>query len=516
MREYDVIVVGGGQAALMAAISARELGVSVAILTKGRVGMGGASVISDGVYSAILDPNDSPQAFYEDILVGGRYLSDRRRAELLAEGCTPSVMELKEKYGLKVEFEKNLATPGHSFPRRCYVENGQGDKVPKALRARALAMGINFIEKMSLIDLIKLDGEINCVVALDTTKGEIVSFITSSVVLAFGGMGGLYKDTDNPSDLTGEGIGIAWRHGVSFTDMEFVQFYPYRLKQPVSLDLYTKIFGQGAKMVNQHGERFMETFPRKELETRDKLCHEMFSQQEVYLNIDDVRDEDLKASSPQLAKLLAKGYDGRLLMAPVQHFCMGGIVVNEYGETGVPGLFACGECTGGLHGANRLGGGALTETLVFGKATGIKAAKRAKQESQNLSSRGHNSRNSRISFLMDKNTRLNIETLKPHLDELKKTIKGIMSDKLNIRRSQAMLNKALLEIESLKNEIEEFALSHLEKQHLKDLIRAPWLITKAASLRTESRGSHRVDEFPAEQKEWERHILFSKDGISFK
>lgn len=510
MREYDVIVIGGGQAALMAAISAKELGLSVAILTKGRVGMGGASVISDGVYSAILDPNDSLQAFYEDILVGGRYLSDRRRAELLAEGCTRSVMELREKYGLKVEFEKNLATPGHSFPRRCYVENGHGDKVPKALRARALAMGISFIEKMPLIDLIKRDGEINGVLVLDITKGEIVSFIASSVVLAFGGMGGLYKDTDNPSDLTGEGIGIAWRHGVSFTDMEFVQFYPYRLKQPVSLDLYTKIFGLGAKMVNEHGERFMEAFPRRELETRDKLCYEMFSQQKVYLNTDDVREEDLKESSPQLAKLLAKGYNGRLLMAPVQHFCMGGIVVNEHGETGVPGLFACGECTGGLHGANRLGGGALTETLVFGKATGIKAAKRAR-EIKNSSSRAYNCRDNRIAFKMDKNTRLNIEKLNPLLYEVKKTLKDIMSNKLNIRRSQVMLNSALTEIESIETDIEELSVSPLEKHNLQDLIRAPWLIAKAASLRTESRGSHRVDEFPAEQKEWERHILLSKE-----
>jgi aspartate oxidase len=193
-------------------------------------------------------------------------------------------------------------------------------------------------------------------------------------VLASGGIRGLYAQSDNPNDITGEGIGMAWRHGAEIIDMEIIQFYPYRLVYPQNVDVFTKVFGHGAKMINEDGKRFMERFPKKELETRDIVCYEMHKQKKVILDLSEVDKEGLKKISRNLYQILKKGFDGELLMSPVEHYSMGGIKVDENGRTNIKGLFACGKCTGGLHGANRLGSGSLTEAIVFGNRTGIAAA----------------------------------------------------------------------------------------------------------------------------------------------
>ncbi|GAB7386456.1 hypothetical protein BSNK01_02910 [Bacillaceae bacterium] len=359
----DVLVIGGGQAALRAAIAAREAGASVVMAAKGRIGSGGSSVISDGVHSAIFTDGDSPQNFFEDIIRGGRGINDPNLAHILAAECTARVWELAEKFGVDLHFERQVATPGHSFPRRVYAGGGTGRSVTQALRNYALSIGIRFCEQTWVVDLLR-EGRVIGAVGLH--GDEWIVFFAGSTILASGGIGGLYAHSDNPNDVTGEGIGMAWRHGAALRDMEFIQFYPYRLVYPQNLDLYTKIFAKGARMLNEKGERFMEGYPKKELETRDVLCYEMYRQGKVFLDLSAVKREDLAADSPRLHQLLAKGYDGELLLAPVEHYSIGGIQVDGEGRTGIEGLYACGECTGGLHGANRLGGGALTEALVFG------------------------------------------------------------------------------------------------------------------------------------------------------
>lgn len=310
--DADVLVIGGGQAALRSAIEARELGASVIIVTKGKAGGGGSSVISDGVHSAIFSQGDSPESFYEDMMRGGKGINDSCLVRILAEECTVRVKELSEKFGIETYNEKVVATPGHSYPRRCYADNGTGKTVTLKMREYAEQIGITCIENTWIVDLIRND---RIEGAIGIHDHDWVQIFAGSTILATGGIGGLYEQSDNPIDVSGEGIGIAWRHGAFLQDMEFIQFYPYRLIEPINIDLFTKIFAKGAKMLNAAGERFMEAFPRKEMETRDVLCYEMYKQGLVYLDLGEVPTE-LNASSPKLAGLMKKGYKGPLRIEP--------------------------------------------------------------------------------------------------------------------------------------------------------------------------------------------------------
>lgn len=493
---YDVLVIGGGNAGLAAAIAAAEEGVSVALITKGKAGFAGSSVISNAVFSAIFSEGDSPDIFYEDIVKGSRWLTDKKLARILAEESTQRVHELETKYGVKLEREQRIATPGHSYPRRVYAGGGKGKNVTTAMRAYALEAGVDFKEQARLIDLL-VDG--NCVTGgvIEHDNG-LSLYYSPAVILATGGFGGLYGSSDNPRDVTGEGIGIAFRHGATLVDMEFVQFYPYRLKEPANIDVLTKIFGKGAYMFNENQERFMEKYPKKELETRDVLCYEMYKQNKVYLDFSRVPDEVLKEDSPDLYRLYKKGYKGRWVMHPVQHYCMGGIQTDEWGRTNLKGLYACGECAGGLHGANRLAGGSLTETLVFGHRAGKMAAK----ERGNLVKAD-------ISSEVLKRNESKDELTPSEEKELIMKVKNIMWEKAGIERTTATLTEAVNELKTMIDHLQ--AANGISALQLADKLISAWACAYAGSQRKESRGAHQLQNIKEEKKEWEKKIIVQKD-----
>ncbi|MGG3563907.1 FAD-binding protein [Neobacillus rhizosphaerae] len=492
---YDVIVVGGGQAALAAAISAREEGGHVALITKGKAGFGGSSVISDGVQSAIFSAGDSTENFYQDILRGGRYLSNLKLAQILAEECSMRVNELESKYGIELERERKICTPGHSFPRRVYAANGLGKNTTKVLRQNAVEIGVELYEQSTLIDLIKVDQVIAGVIV--ERSAELIAIYAPSTILATGGFGGLYDSTDNPRDVSGEGIGMAWRHGAELVDMEFVQFYPYRLQHPANIDVMTRIFGKGAILLNEASQRFMDNFPRKELETRDILSYEMFNQTNVYLDFSDVIEDDLAKDSPYVYRLVKKGYQGEWKMYPVQHYCMGGVKVDEWGRTNIQGLYACGETTGGLHGANRLGGGSLTEALVFGQRTGKMAALEGAS----------------VSKLIEVPP-FGVNTIQQEKAlEVSQRIKEIMWNHVGIERTSDSLEQAAKELNLLGIQLkEEKGVLALQ---LQDKVRTAWAAAFAGAMRRESRGAHILQNVKTEKKEWQGNLTIHRKTIQF-
>ncbi|NRF94367.1 FAD-binding protein [Paenibacillus frigoriresistens] len=501
----DVLVIGGGQAALRCAIEAREQGASVMMVTKGKAGGGGSSVISDGVHSSIFSKGDSPESFYRDIMRGGKSINNTRLVRVLAEECTARVMELGEKFGIETYYEKEVATPGHSFPRRCYAGDGTGKSITHKMREYAQHIGVQWIENTWVVDLMG-DGRIQG--AVGWREDEWIQVAAGSTILASGGIGGLYAQSDNPLDVSGECIGMAWRHGATMQDMEFIQFYPYRLVEPKNIDLYTKLFAKGAKMLNTAGQRFMESFSRKEMETRDVLCYEMYKNGPVFLDITEVNPIQLDTISPKLAMLMKKGYDGPLRMEPVEHYSIGGISVDEYGRTGVPGLYVCGECTGGLHGANRLGGGSLTESLVFGKRTGYAAAQEAVPILQAQSLLNEQEQDPlQIGFTGEG---------KAVIGQYRKEIQQLMWNRVGIHRTMAGLQQAVAELNTMSRNVQQdMRLNGRASQVLADMIRSAWALSYSALTRKESRGAHQMADFAAERPEWLGNIKIQGEKSQF-
>lgn len=529
----DVLVVGGGQAALRAAIEARRQGAKVVVVSKGRVGAGGSSAISDTVHSAILAPEDSPEIFFQDIVRGGRQINDPDLARTLAEECTMRVMELIKDFEIALQFEKEVVTPGHSYPRRCFHRSGRGDAITKRLREYAEAIGVACVERTHIVDLVTDGGwhppsadaygalewknadaeafgsgrargttEKRVVGALGWSDGEWVWFAAGSTVLATGGIGRIYAYSDNPVDVTGEAIGMAWRHGVRLQDMEFVQFYPYRLVSPINIDLQTKLFAKGAVMRNAQGVRFLEAYPRKELETRDVVCYEMFKQGSVFLDVSQVSQADLAASNPRLYALLQRGYQGKLVMQPVEHYSMGGLSIDPDGRTNVAGLYACGECAGGVHGANRLGGGALTEALVFGARAGCAAAAEAVAVSARLV-------RERAREIAAAGAWLNVAAMQQMAPVVRKRVQETMWKKAGIVRSVIGLQDAYRTLGEMMEEVRPYP-------PLLDMLQVARIVAYCARTRTESRGAHRLVDNPEEREEWRGNLVVQGETVAFR
>ncbi len=527
----DVLVIGGGQAALRAAIEARRQGAKVVMVSKGKIGAGGSSAISDAVHSAILTDGDSVEIFYQDILRGGKQINKPELARALAEDCTSRVEELQREYQVDLHFEKELVTPGHSFPRRCYHASSAGIAITRQLRVYAERIGVEFYEKTAVVDLLASSGDPNRsgssggiadsdgriagalgVVAsggvgqVGETEGEPVIFIAGSTIVATGGFGRLYTHSDNPADVSGEMIGIAWRHGAELQDMEFVQFYPYRLVEPVNIDLFTKLFAKGAVMRNDKGIRFLEHYPQKELETRDIVCQEMYLQGKVLLDVLQVSAQDLQAVSPRLDSLLKKGYGGELVMQPVEHYSMGGISIDEYGRTSKKGLYACGECTGGVHGANRFGGGALTEALVFGARAGSTAVAEALSPSTHQIAHIVKEAKERWANFYS-NTGFPADGQELPV-KVRKRVQELMWEKVGIERTEQGLQEACDELDALADTVRD-------SLPLLDLVQVARIAARSALARKESRGAHRMPEYPGERDEWRGNLIVRGEEIYF-
>ncbi|GAX90106.1 FAD-dependent oxidoreductase [Effusibacillus lacus] len=515
----DVLVIGGGQAALRASIEARRQGAKVVMVSKGQIGTGGSSAISDTVHSAILAPGDSAEIFYQDIVKGGKQVNKPELALALATDCTERVQELQQEFGVQLHFERELVTPGHSFPRRCYHKSGLGVSITRKLREYAEKIGVIFYEKTWIVDLLSDRGRMNpdgisgegsavakgrILGAIGISSDEWMLFIAGNTILAAGGIGRIYAHSDNPIDITGEAIGMAWRHGAELQDMEFIQFYPYRLISPINIDLYTKLFAKGAVMRNEQGTRFLEGYPRKELETRDIVCYEMFKQGRVLLDISQVSDQDLKETSPRLHALLAKEYQGELVVQPVEHYSIGGISIDASGRTGLPGLYACGECTGGVHGANRLGGGALTEALVFGTRAGFAAVTEATTLEEGMV------REVVREFVPSESPRslLNPET-KALMLAVRKHVQEIMWNQVGIERSLQGLEQAYTVLSKIAQKVRH----HLP---LLNMVQTASIVARSAYVRQESRGAHQVIDFPGERDEWRGNLIVHGEELTFR
>ena len=398
--DCHVLVIGSGGAGVRAAIEASQHGDTV-LVSKTIVGKGGCTTMAEGGYNAVMREADSCGVHIEDTLKGGAYLNDPELVRILAHEAPLRMGDLI-KWGAVFDVtdtDEIAQRPfgGQRFPRTCYAGDRTGHEMMTTLVERLDGTKVSLMQEYTVIDLL-MDGETVCgAMALDE-KGRFVLLTADSTILATGGGTKVYDISTNSSSGTGDGYAIGYRAGAELIDMEMIQFHPTGAVFPYDARgrLVTEaVRGEGGLLINSIGERFMKQYDpeRMELSTRDVVARAIATEVMsgrgtknggVFLDVTHLKKEQIESRLPvMLEQFLKFGVDIRVQpmeVAPTAHHIMGGLRITPECRTTLPGLFACGEVSGGVHGANRLGGNALAETQVFGRRAGETAGKARKRE----------------------------------------------------------------------------------------------------------------------------------------
>lgn len=476
---YDVLVIGGGLAGMYAAIAAYKEGKSVAIVSKGKVGLSGSSLVSMSVHRFPASETYLRKEYQKRFLASGAGQQIMETTDLYIKQASPVVESLIE-YGLPLEFRKQVAPNGKAYPYFACCTPKKGIKLTLPLRHYIEEhTDISFYEGFMAVDIAITKGQAYGIIAEKSERLHL--FLGKAVVLATGGGGGIYRNTTNTKDITGDGYALAMLCGLELIGMEFVQFYPYRICSPVTIDIFPDIFSHGAVFRNAKGNRFMDSYPKKELENRDVLSRAVYEQDKVYLDLSECDKDYLQEECSNLALAYEKHKDEPFLVKPMAHFFMGGIPLRKDCSTSIRGLFACGEVTGGLHGANRLSGSALTEAAVFGHIAGRSAAVCADvmpNPSNILQS----------IFIVP-------ETGVEDLSNLRKELRELAWRYLSVTRSQEGLCDMQLEIARIEDEFNKAKPSRLRSWfELRNMLLVCKCILKAAFDRPSSLGAHHMGE----------------------
>ncbi|HXW98515.1 MAG TPA: fumarate reductase (CoM/CoB) subunit TfrA [Methanomicrobiales archaeon] len=506
--ECHVLVIGSGGAGVRAAVEAAEHGDTV-LVSKSIAGKGGCTPMAEGGYNAALREGDSCVTHKEDTIRGGAYLNDPDLVDILVNEAPERFRELvawgavfdRTEAG---EFAQR-AFGGARVPRTCYAGDRTGHEMMMTLLERLRSSAVTVLQEIAVVDLLKREGRVVGAVALDR-NGEIMSLQADATIVATGGASRIYDISTNSATGTGDGFAMGYRAGAELIDMEMVQFHPTGAVYPYDARgrLVTEaVRGEGGILLNTKGERFMERYDpdRMELSTRDVVARSIAREVDegrgtpnlgVYLDVTHLPPEVIEQRLPMmLEQFLAFGIDIRtekMEVSPTAHHFMGGMRINAKCETTVPGLYACGEAAGGVHGANRLGGNSLAETQVFGKRAGEAAGKAP-------------SRDIRI------DTR-QLEAYRRKLDEFHaggvnpvtvvKKLQELMWNGAGIARNVNDLERTLVDVEKLskKKLLAQTPLNRAECFTVQNMCLVASLVIRSALLRGESRGAHmRTDIF---------------------
>ncbi|MDQ3751809.1 MAG: FAD-binding protein [Actinomycetota bacterium] len=538
----NVLVVGAGAAGLRAAIAGHQAGAEVVVLGK-RARKDAHTVLAAGGINAALgtrDPQDSYGQHFADTLREGYFLSDPRVVEIVVREAPDAVEELAE-WGCAF-----ARTPdgrldqryfgAHKYRRTCYAGDYTGRAMINALDGRVAGLGIPVLEDQYVSRLLTTEGRCFGALAFDLMTGDRTVFLADAVVLAAGGHTRMWRKSSSRRDENnGDGMYLALEAGCRLADMELVQFHPTGMVAPEEMagTLVTEaVRGEGGRLLNADGERFMTRYDRErmELSTRDRVALANYTEiQEgragphggVFLDISHRGKDYILERLPRMYRQFLE-YQmldisaSPMEVAPTAHYSMGGVVVDpENHSTGVAGLYAAGEVTAGLHGANRLGGNSLTETIVYGRRAGEAAAEYSSGQDAQLRSRTAigDAQDELSSYI-----RNGTEFARP----LQRALRDTMWECCGVVRSEAQITAGLARVDELRSLLGEVDVrpsseGYGDLAHALDL-RAS-LVGAEASLRgalarRETRGAHirtdHPDLDPALQVNF--HVVRSGDG----
>src|SRR5919199_757295 len=398
--EHDVLVIGAGGAGLRATIAAAEAGLNVGVVCKSLLGKAHTVMAEGGIAGALanLDKKDSWQVHFMDTMRGGAFLNNWRTVEILAKEAPERVLEL-EQYGAVFDRTPDgliMQRPfgGHTYRRLNHVGDRTGLELLRTLQDRAVATGMTCYMETTITRLLKDGDRVVGAFGYYRESGRFFVIKAKAVVLATGGWGRMYKVTSNSWESTGDGAVLAFNAGAELMGMEMVQFHPTGMVWPPGVRglLVTEgVRGEGGVLRNSEGERYMKNYDeeRMELSSRDVVARANYTEVTegrgsehggVYLDITHLGYNGILKKLPTMYEQSKNLADIDISKEPMEvfptiHYTMGGIKTNaETCQTNLPGLFAAGECAGGLHGANRLGGNSLSDLLVFGRRAGEGAA----------------------------------------------------------------------------------------------------------------------------------------------
>ena len=541
----DVLIIGSGGAGARAAIEVDNAGLKALIVSKGLSFRSGCTGMAEGGYNAVfkaVDEEDTIDAHIYDTLKGGSYLNDSKLVDILVNESPKRLIDL-ENYGALFDRQESgkinqRAFGGQQYRRTCFQGDRTGHEIITALKEEITKRDIETLDEVMVTNLILSQDarppRVIGAVGLDLKTSDIIFLQAKSVIIATGGAGQLYPVTSNTVQKNGDGYALAWNVGANLIDMEEVQFHPTGMVAPESKKgvLVTEaVRGEGGILLNKNKERFMKKYsPEKmELSTRDVVARSIYTEiiegrgtenGGVYLDIShldaDVIEEKLETMVLQFKDVDVDITKEPMEVAPTAHHFMGGVKINEKCESSIANLYAAGEASGGVHGANRLGGNALADTQVFGKIAGENAAKAAKTVDFEENPEMFKAEEDRITGLIKDGS------VKPQ--ELKKRIKQLMWEKVSIIRNEKNLNEALKELMEMEKSLNELKVEDKKQYNTNlqtaleviNMIQIATLVVKSAILRRESRGAHFREDYPETKDEWKKSIVLNKNKIKFE
>lgn len=505
----DVIIVGAGSAGLFAALSLAPR--KVIVLSEKPLGGVCASDWAQGGIAAAVDKTDTPASHAADTLKAAAGTADVNVVRALTEEAPEAMKKLA---GMGVQFERDENGALKLSREACHAQrrvlkaaagDGFGHELMRALvEVARKTPSITFVGEVAAEWIIRRDGvasgPVQGVLARQLSDNKPIIFAAPAVVLATGGVGGLYAATTNPLNAVGRGVAMAARAGAVLSDLEFVQFHPTALdigEDPAPL-ASEALRGEGAHLVNDRGERFMVAYhPMAELAPRDIVSRGIFAQQQqgrkVYLDCRPIDTAHFPALRTACARANIDPQRDLVPVKPVAHYYMGGIATDLHGRTSIHGpwggLWACGEVAStGLHGANRLASNSLMEAVVMGGRVAADIAR---------------------SQVLAQKTPVSIEVVPSFAqvsDIEKNKLRRIMMDKLGVIRDEDTMIEALNEIA----DIEENA----EDSRLADMALVARMIAVSALQRTESRGAHCRSDYPVADAVWEKRSFTTLKEIN--